>query len=293
MDLVGIIDPHASSRSNIRTGDILEDVNKKLTFVVDYCNANDATLMIAGDVFDKNQVLDVVKNRIAANLKRLKYKALVIPGNHDLRYNNPDQLEYTSIGNLIITGVVELLTTIDYEDFRITSVKPLETIGKPQIAMFHGFLNVDDGLNSVYFTDLTTQDPCLCLLGHDHVEYEPLLVGTVKVIRPGSFLRGIRNDTNIREPKMVHMRINKDGVKHKLVPITVGRDCAEIFKTKKVTISKAQQVETYEKIINQIKESQSADMTLKAALELVTTPEVVQFIESVVDSGNLKKQRTK
>lgn len=290
MDFVFITDTHFNNTSNVRTGDLLDDCVRKLDFVVDYTNKHDATLLLGGDVFDKSQVSDKVKNRIATCLKRLKYKAFAIEGNHDRRYDNSEYFDQTSLGNLVITGVVRLLTEEEYPEVHLTSIKPMKTIGKPQIGMFHGFLNVEDGQNTVYLSDLMIKDNALALLGHDHLVYDPLVIGTVKVIRPGSFLRGIRNDTQLRDPKLVHIKVINGELKIKHVSVE-GRDCAEIFKTKKVTISKADRIRTYDKIINQIRNSESNDMSLNQALNAVATPDVVAFADQLLNDYNVKNTK--
>ena len=62
---IAITDIHISHKSNVRTGDLLEDLENKLKYVRDYCNKEDAQLIIPGDVFDKATVPDFVKSRLA------------------------------------------------------------------------------------------------------------------------------------------------------------------------------------------------------------------------------------
>lgn len=291
-DFVFSTDWHVSTTNNVRTGDILGDLIVKIRFIVDYCNRNDCQLLVGGDVFDKSSVPDIAKNELIEVLRKLKKKAIVIEGNHDRRYNNEEFIGHTSLGTLVSAGVVELLTTIDYPEVQLTSVKPMKTIGKPQIGMFHGFLNQEDGKNTVYFQDILITDRALVLLGHDHVEYEDTEIGSVTVIRPGSLIRGTRQDTNLRQPKLVRIRIKDNGTfVTKDVPITTARDCEEIFKTKKVTLGKAEKTQHYDKIIDQIRNAKSGDISLMEGLRLVTSEEVCNFIQDLVDDKALKSTK--
>lgn len=275
-----ITDLHITSSSRVRTGDVVEDVASKLQFVVDYCNANDAILLIGGDIFDKPCVPDFVKSRMAPIFKQLKNPVYAIPGNHSMLYSNPEYTYKTSYAVWVSHGILNDLEQgdVDLGDCVLTSKLPLTTKGKPQILVYHGFLNKEDGPWSVHFDELVTSDPTYVLLGHDHVVYEPVeLSPTVKVFRPGSLLRGIRNDEQLRVPQILHIRLKDNKFQYKMAPISC-RDSYEIFKSKESKISNSEHKNTYDVIINQIRSAQSSDLSFEEALHQVTTPDVASFI---------------
>lgn len=289
-DFVAITDLHLSSHSNVRTGDVLEDVSSKLEWVIKYCNDNDALLLIMGDVFDKATVPDLVKNRIFPIFKQAKYTPITIPGNHDELYGSTDFMFKTSYQTMVSAGLIENLNDVEFkiiDGVCLTSRLPLVNRGIPQIVLYHGFLNIEDGKNTLHFTDINTEDNCVICLGHDHVVYEDLqFTSNVKIIRPGSFLRGIRNDTQQRIPQLVHIRLIDGKLKTKKVPIKC-RNWEEIFKTKEEKTSKAELHKSYEDIISQIRNAQVADITFAQAMKQVAEPDVVEYALQLLEEENL------
>ena len=290
-DFVFITDTHIMTSSRVRSGDVASDICNKLRFVVDYCNKNNAILLHGGDVFDKPTVADVTKNEIISILKELKTECYAIAGNHSELWGSPDYNYKTSFNTLTSAGLMkdlDLVDCVEYDDVIITSKLPLKTRNKPQIVINHAFLNIEDGRWTCRFTDLQTTDKTVVLLGHDHVEYEDLkLTEDLKIIRPGSFLRGVRTDTNCRTPKLVHLKVKDGKILTKKVDIQC-RDWEEIFKTKEITITKAQQRDTYDAIIKSIRESQKADMTFEQAMSSVAPEEVVNYALKVLEEVNLE-----
>lgn len=280
---VFITDLHLTSSSRVRTGDVVEDLAAKLQFVADYCNHNACALLIGGDLFDKPSVPDFVKSRIAPILMSIEKGVYSIPGNHDLLYSNSEFTYKTSyfvwVSHKVITDVYE---DIDFGDVVLSSQLPLTDKGKPQIVLRHGFLNKEDGPWTVMFDQLITSDPTYVLLGHDHVVYDPVsITEKVKVFRPGSFLRGIRNDESNRQPCLLHIRVRDGKLQNKLVPIPC-RDAYEIFRTKEQSVSKSEQHHTYDVIIDQIRNAQKSDLTFEDAISKVATPDVSEFIRGAV-----------
>lgn len=291
MKFAFITDTHFKHHSNVRTGEFLQDLLAKFKFVIDWCNENDAQLLIGGDVFDKSSVQDVVKSSLASILVDSNKVPLCIPGNHDLRYSNEEFFDQTSLGVLVNSGLIDLLTELDFPNLYMSSKIPLKTLGKPQLMMFHGFLNIEDGKNTVRFSDLVTSDPTLVLLGHDHLVYPTIQVGSVTVVRPGSFTRGIRNDTNLRSPQIcvIDLMDSPNPFKISFVDIP-SRDPKEIFKSKEVKLSSAEVDLTYDKVIAQIRDAQDNDLSLKDALKGITDHDVIMFIETLINDYNLKHQ---
>lgn len=286
---VSISDLHLGGSHNVRTGDVYEDIWKKLDFVVNYTNNVNADLLLPGDIFDKPTLPDTYKNKFISILKKVKNTVWVIYGNHDELFNNENLRYKTSLNLLITAGIVKELKTEVFKDHVLTGELPLKTYGMPQVAMFHGFLNVEDGKNTVKFSDLDTKDSVVLVLGHDHTVYEPVKFGNVEIVRPGSFLRGIRLDEQHRIPKLVHISVGDGMIEYNLVDI-LCRDAAEIFTTKQATISKRDKEESYDDIINQIRNSKQSEMTLMSALGVVTTPDVVLYLKNILEEAYSEKE---
>lgn len=292
LNFVFVTDSHIGGGANVRTGNVYQDLLTKFTFIKEYCNKNDCQLLIGGDVFDKPTIADVYKTPFLKLFLQFDKTPIVVRGNHCTLFNSRENDYKTTMQLFIEAGAFKELHTIDYGDLVLTSEKPLVVRNKPQIFMYHGFLNQQDGWCQVMYDELITTDEVLCLLGHDHVVYDPVTIGTVKVIRPGSLLRGIRNDESNRIPELVHIRFNSEtpqgqrSIKTKLVPITVSRDPSEIFKTKKVTISEAERNISYESIISQIAQCTKSDLTLEQAVSSVATTDVVEYTKELLAEAN-------
>lgn len=290
-DFCFVTDSHIGGGANVRTGDVYQDLYNKFNFIKDYCNQKGCRLLIGGDVFDKPTIADVYKTPFLKLFLQFDAKPLIVRGNHCTLFNSRDNDYKTTMQLFIEAGAFEELHTLDLGDLVITSELPLKTYGKPQILMYHGFLNKRDGWCSVMLSDLATEDETLALLGHDHVVYEPVTLGTVRVLRPGSLLRGIRNDESNRVPNLLHIRYNpspKEGelhLKYKVVPISVARDPSEIFKTKQVTLNTAERYSSYEAIIEQISKCSNDELTLVDAVKTVSDYEVASYVEEMLNES--------
>lgn len=298
MEFCYITDTHLKASMNVRSGDALEDLSTKLQFVIDYCNKHNCILLHGGDVFDTPSVPDLVKNKVIPIFRSLKTKLYTLAGNHSLLYNSEDYNYKTTYQTFIAAGIFIPLDnqTIDLGECIITNEVPLINRGKPQIGMYHGFLNKDDGKWSFYYQDIssTLTDKTFILLGHDHVAYEPLeFSSNVKIFRPGSFCRQTRDETNMRIPELMHIRVVDGKLQYKMVPISVARPYEEVFKTKVTNITKAQQRQSYEDIINQIRNANVGNMTMLQALEQISTPDVVNYASKLLTDVKIKKQHEK
>lgn len=291
-DYVLITDLHLTAQSNVRTGDYVEDLIFKFEDVVEKVNSWDATLLLAGDIFDKPTVADFVKAAFTRALKKLKNQAYAIYGNHDTLFDNTDKNYKTSLNLLVEAGTLIELKREDFGNHvlkAITAGQPIEDEGKSQICLAHGFLNKEDGRNTFLFDQIRTDDNCVICLGHDHVQYEDVVYKNSVIYRIGAFVRGIRNDSEQRIPQMLRIRVKDDGsFATKLYPIRC-RDPKLIFKEKSV---KAQggNAASYDDIINMIKTSVAEEQTLVQALRVVTTPRTVDYIDNILQDIKTKKE---
>lgn len=273
-----ITDTHFTSASNVRAGDYCGDLIAKLRAVVDMANSWNATIIHSGDFFDKPTVADFVKTLITTELKRAKHTPIVIYGNHDILFNNRDMDYKTSLQLMIEAGTVEKLTYKDCGSHILTNLPTIVDAGKPQIGLYHGFLNKEDGVNTFLFEQIQTQDPCYILLGHDHVTYNPVQYKNSLIFRNGSFARGIRADESNRIPQAMRIRVKPDGtIHHKMYDIPC-KPAELIFKTKKV---KADKVNSYDAIIQQIRDVADLDLTFEKAVRLVASNETALYLDSV------------
>lgn len=290
-NFVFICDLHCTSKSNVRTGDYVDDIVKKLEFVVDYANRNDAALLIGGDIFDKPSVPDFVKAAVGRVLIKASHPVYSIWGNHDKLWNADEKDFKTSYNLLAELGVIRDLKTEDFGEFVLTSEKPLQTDGKPKLAMYHGFLNKEDRGWEVMLQDITTTDQAMVLLGHDHVQYEDVEFGPVRVIRPGSFTRVSREETNFRQPVLVHILVDTENdrvFRRKYVEIATARQFDTIFKEKEVSKTAADEA-SYNSIIQSLMAVTEQDMSFMQAVSSVASPETTEYIKTVLDEVKTDK----
>lgn len=108
-------DIHArNNKPQYRKDNYWRAFRKKLLWVVEYANAQNARLLIAGDLFDSSRVPMHVTNIVTAILQNAIHKPYVVPGQHDLLYHT--NIEDTPLFNLHMNNVVEILSGV-YKDF--------------------------------------------------------------------------------------------------------------------------------------------------------------------------------
>lgn len=282
---VFITDTHFAASSNVRTDNYFQSLIDKLQFVIEYANSKEATILFSGDFFDKPSVPLFVISTIIRRLSECHHVPYVINGNHDKLFNNPDYSYKTALHLLYTAGSVNIVDNmvIELDDCVITNVLPLKDRNKPQLVLYHGFLNKEvDTVKgySVYFTDLNTSDQGLVLLGHDHEPYDDVKYNNLTIIRAGSMTRAIRTDSSERTPVLIDILIKDGAVKYKRVNIP----CLPSDKIFKPKAAKAVEVvQDYSSLIEQIRQSSSNDMSLINACKMVTTEPVVEYISSVYD----------
>jgi len=108
-------DLHArNNKPQYRKDDYWGAFRKKLTWIVDFANKQNARLLIAGDLFDSSRVPMHVTNIVTGILQTAKFTPYVVPGQHDLLYHT--DIEDTPLFNLHINNVVEILSGV-YDGF--------------------------------------------------------------------------------------------------------------------------------------------------------------------------------
>jgi len=290
-NFVFITDLHFKASSNTRTGDLLTDLVDKLSWVVGYCNSVDAALLIGGDFFDRPSVQDVVKNRVAPILMKVKNGVYGISGNHDRLYDNPAFNYKTSWVTLTSTGVVKDVDAgdVDFGDVVVSSTVPIVDKGKPCVFIFHGFLNKDDGRNTFRFTDIGEHsNELLVCLGHDHKVYEPLVFDSrTTILRPGSFQRCIRAEESQRQPELVHITVDDGKISYTTVEIEC-RDWHTIFGTKEASVGEAEVHASYDDVIKQLSCASKSQLSFEEALRSCGSEDVVNYLTKLLGSVKME-----
>lgn len=291
MEFVFITDTHFRKSSNVRTDeDYLKSLCDKLQFVVDCANKWNATLIIGGDLFDTPSQPDLVKTAVIQVLMKCSKKPISISGNHDILFNNRDNNYKTSIYCLHAADVLRLLSPGEdsilvegEQKCKIAVTRPMKDCGLPQLGVFHGFLNKEDGINTFLFEDVPQNDRCCICLGHDHVPYEPIKYNNSVIYRTGAMVRAIRNDSEDRIPQLLRIRLTDKGTwATKLYDIPC-KDSSLIFKTKKAKAVKRDSGD-YSQIIEQIRQVSEKEITFMSAIEMVANSETADYVRDVYNT---------
>lgn len=106
MRLIAMADPHISIKTpRIRTDDYPETQFKKMSWVCDLANREEALLLMAGDIFDRPVSSYTWLNRYIRLFNSVKKGVYVIYGQHDIHFHHPDMIR-TPLGILLESGCV-------------------------------------------------------------------------------------------------------------------------------------------------------------------------------------------
>ena len=230
--------------------------------------------------------------------KKADKKPWTIYGNHCTTFNNVENNYKTS--TYLLNEDETWRAFIPGEDFiyedgsgqkcKVAFTRPMQNCGLPQLGIFHGFLNQEDGPNTFLFEDVPTEDPCVICLGHDHVQYEPVAYHNSVIYRIGALVRGIRNDSEIRTPQILRIKLKKDNTWITKLYDVPCIDSSLIFKEKKGKADKIQN--DYQGIIDQIKAASAEDISLIQAVSMVSTEETVEYIREVLtETKNIRESK--
>lgn len=286
--LVFISDTHITTSAPFRVGDPLQDIIAKLEFVIDYANSHNAVIVIGGDVFDKSTIPYEAYTAVCETFRKAKYIPWAIKGNHDQLFRCDDNDRKTTLYNAFKLGVLcELKEPVDFGEFILTPDKSLINRDKPQILVYHGFLNVKDGKLTVFIDELSgVTTPTLVLLGHDHVEYEPVTLGACTVYRIGSLFRNRRVETSDRNPKMLVVSVEGNKFNTELVEVP-AKPATEVFRE---TVGKSDKVDEsdYVALITELKNVNGEDVDLLSVISKIADARVCEYIESMLNESKIK-----
>lgn len=113
--LVG--DVHLSDRPpSVRTETYADDILAKLTFCVEFANANADVMVLLGDVFHlkaPSKTSHRLVVRTAEVLEGFNGRVLIVPGNHDLSQDRLESLPSQPLGALALHPNIELIDGLD------------------------------------------------------------------------------------------------------------------------------------------------------------------------------------
>lgn len=117
-----------------------------------------------------------------------------INGNHDLSNDRLDSIDNSSLGLLYLLDIIKPFSLIETPHFTITGVPfpdevPVRISEKYSICVSHRFYNMSES-NSLNKDSVKELGYNMYCLGHDHAVYDLTDVDGIKVVRPGSFMRG-------------------------------------------------------------------------------------------------------
>lgn len=285
-----ITDLHLQNSSISRTGDPLQDCIDKLRWVVSKANADSSILLIGGDVFDRASPSYEVFNAFVDVLLGATVPVYAIKGNHDMLFRSDANDKKCALSALHKSGLLISLDgkTVDLGDCVLTNELPLVTRSKPQVAMFHGFLNTpDDKRFTVKVQDLMCDSDSVVLLGHDHADYGvTVLSESVSVVRPGSLFRNKRDASSDRVPCIVRVEVSNGRVfvSREDVPC---RSWSEVMRESKVRVSDSDSDVDYQGLIEQLRSSQSTCRSFMDIVRSVTTDDISAYIEGILSESKL------
>ncbi len=214
MKIAIINDIHLQERNpRIRKDNFLQSTLDKLEYVA---NNNDVCI-IPGDLFHSFANSTFFFNIVYKFFKRHKGKFIVIPGNHDVMLRNYN-LEKTTLGSLMLTGVIDVKTNFFYLDNVLFGVSLCEkNISKipvdeknEGVLLGHNYYEMDLCLEeSLTAEDIKKLNYKYVCLNHDHSPYDDLFVGNSILYRIGSFTRHDKNTYN-RDRQIFYLQFDTE-----------------------------------------------------------------------------------
>lgn len=269
MKLVFVTDTHARAKNPIsRKDDFQATVMKKLSWVVDYANSIDATIIHGGDWLQRPDVSPNLIGMLGKILLKAKNPIYSVIGNHDIYSYNIDTFERTPLSILTKCGIITqipqdvLLEIGDNVFLKGVSAHPLldkngrtcdykisyeESEGRDgiYILVVHGFLADHDWGPNVPHTkiDDTVEGNVadFVLTGHEHSGYGIIEKhdGPHKIsyCNPGSLLRVTAGVGDMRDEVRVAV-IDTEAETIELVNVDIAKPADEVLDRDKLVEEK-------------------------------------------------------
>lgn len=218
-----ISDVHVDSKMpDSRVDDIITTLKDKLVDIFNKCIAENVKyVFFEGDVVNRVQCPFEPITMLADILLRFKQEGMrcfSILGNHDIVRNSLENLDKSPIQILFKLGVLEhinldtrviindtvLLTAVDYTEYPIKA----DNSFNKNILLAHMFYGksgfLSDERHNLTDNNILDLGYDLVVLGHDHEDYNDVIVGSTKIVRHGSVLRGTSHNYNFtRKPNFI------------------------------------------------------------------------------------------
>lgn len=289
-----ILDLHGRNTNPIaRIDNYPLNILKKVQIVL---KENDI-IVFCGDIFNTYLIPTNFVNKLLNLLTFYENKGkkiLMIPGNHDLIGRDYNTWQSTSFGTLCLGRDWYLKSIYEFENICIIPLT-FDTEGTPivsdsdvisnkhKILVGHAYFNHEDYKDKWNVDSDIIRNFNLCILGHDHQEYEPVQCGECTLLRCGSISRNTIDDTN-RIPKYIQVVCAQESLtySYKTLP------CDTIENTFKGRNTTEKELKKYHKDIHRIIEllqvKQNNCNNLTNALKEIECPDkYIEIINEVLD----------
>lgn len=278
-----VTDLHGMLSCEGRVDSPLEALQRKLSWCVDWCNTEGASLILGGDIFDRPTAPHEVSNALRETLRCCRNGVYAVWGNHDILYR---QSLYKP--KCALYGFRDFIRFVDEApvegpDFYLTGVFPREPHSKIVLYVGHAFLDIPDGDYSVSRIDIGGyQGRMVCLLGHDHSVYPAENCGMSVILRPGSLMRCRRSLSELRDSVYGYV-IDTTAETYSSLSIPCS-PCSSVFRLDASALpavkENAVDLDSLFAVLRE--ESVGAGLTFEEALRKVATEEVAAYVMSKI-----------
>lgn len=249
MKVIFVGDPHFDSVTPVSRLDDYRAVSlAKLNEILDIAIKNDVSQVIfTGDFFDKLDQSLIYLHELVNILNQFKQhsiKVKTLVGNHDLKYNNYDYFDTTTLSLLLKTGVVDRLHHIldEENNVNIYGLSFNQLAHLEEIAFSPNYYNILVMHYAVNDTvpgeSLSTKNELkgfnMVISGHDHKYYPPEVIDGVTVLRPGSMVRRTKESYNLTRSVVVYL-VNTESKSYTEIKLTSAKPAEEVFKYEAIT----------------------------------------------------------
>lgn len=270
---------------SIRTETYTEDILDKLRWIVSYANDEkvDAVIQL-GDIFDVKRA-DRTSHRLvhqtAEVLGQANSPVLIVPGNHDVQYDQMETIPSQPLGTLALHPNIHLLLGSSHQDLPVYGIpyfrdsseeldKWMERYAGEQLLVTHASIfpkgkePIYDYISDEDFARFT-EAPHIAY-GHIHTPFSHWKAGGSWFLNNGAISRGsLHEETLNRELRVTLYNSDAEGDPFTDVPIPY-KDVSEVFK---MDIKSAQQekVKVAEDFRNSLTSSTFSALSLETVLE--------------------------
>jgi len=282
MRFLFITDTHFRGNSpQNRLDDFPQTLRTKMEEVVVAANYYQVKAVLhGGDLFEvPNPAINVVGD-VVRFLKALQKPFYIVPGNHDLFGQNPQTLSRTMLVLLGQVGLLKILETGEKVFFEENGIR-LQLTGQGYhfdldtergregylvknvdadlaIHLVHGMLLDRPFFQTVAYTlveDIKDTEADLTLTGHAHLGFKEITLAGKKFLNPGALVRTTVLAAEVeRQPQMVLIEVNKDGITTKLLPLKSALPGVQVLNVEKAAAMKLRE-ERLARIISEVRTS--------------------------------------